>query len=117
MKRSTKTVERNAPLVCFQSGVRIFCDDPSVEKAVHSAVDKFNQGLAVGQKMALYQIVSAAKVLQLHTGNYEMWGSLNDWLLEFENEWEREEWMKQHDFHFLGGEISKPEENMMVDGS
>lgn len=61
-----------APLVCFQSGVRIFCDDQSVEKAVHSAVEKFNQGLTVGHKMALYQIVSATKVLRLHTGKDEI---------------------------------------------
>lgn len=68
-------------LVYFQSGVRIFCDDPSVEKAVHSAVDKFNLGLAVGPKMALYQILSAAKVLQPHAGNNELWGTFYCWNL------------------------------------
>lgn len=65
MKPSTTAVQGNSPPVCLQSGVRIFCDDHSVEKAVHTAVDKFNHVLKVGQKMALYQIVSATKVLQL----------------------------------------------------
>lgn len=50
---------------CFsddQSGVLIFCDDPSVEKAAHSAVSKLNEWVTVGHKMALYQILSATKV-------------------------------------------------------
>lgn len=68
-------VQRKAPLVSFivfldhQSGVLIFCDDPSVEKAAHSAVSKFNEGVMVGHKMALYQILSATKVQQSHAGN------------------------------------------------
>lgn len=45
-----------------QSGVLIFCDDPSVEKAVHSAVDKFNERLSTGHKLALFQILKASKV-------------------------------------------------------
>lgn len=48
-----------------QSGVLIFCDDQSVEKAVSSAVSKFNDGLSIGHKLALYQILSATKVRQL----------------------------------------------------
>ncbi|XP_068449400.1 kininogen-1 [Clinocottus analis] len=44
-----------------QPGVLIFCDDPSVEKAVHSAVDKFNERLSTGHKLALFQILSASK--------------------------------------------------------
>uniref|UniRef100_A0A3B4G8A6 Kininogen-1-like n=1 Tax=Pundamilia nyererei TaxID=303518 RepID=A0A3B4G8A6_9CICH len=44
-----------------QSGVLIFCDDPSVEKAVHSAVDKFNERLSTGHKLALFQILKASK--------------------------------------------------------
>ncbi|KAM9358416.1 kininogen-1 [Symphorus nematophorus] len=44
-----------------QSGVLIFCDDPSVEKAVHSAVHKFNEGLTTGNKLALFQILTASK--------------------------------------------------------
>ncbi|XP_006797848.1 kininogen-1 [Neolamprologus brichardi] len=44
-----------------QSGVLIFCDDPSVEKAVHSAVDEFNERLSTGHKLALFQILKASK--------------------------------------------------------
>ncbi|XP_031589657.1 kininogen-1 isoform X1 [Oreochromis aureus] len=44
-----------------QSGVLIFCDDPSVQKAVHSAVDKFNERLSTGHKLALFQILKASK--------------------------------------------------------
>uniref|UniRef100_A0A672I7U4 Kininogen-like n=1 Tax=Salarias fasciatus TaxID=181472 RepID=A0A672I7U4_SALFA len=46
----------------FSMFVLIFCDDPSVEKAVHSAVHKFNQEVLTGHKLALYQILSASKV-------------------------------------------------------
>ncbi|XP_040895665.1 kininogen-1 isoform X2 [Toxotes jaculatrix] len=44
-----------------QPGVLIFCDDPSVEKAVHSAVHKFNERLSTGHKLALFQIQTASK--------------------------------------------------------
>uniref|UniRef100_A0A3Q0T1B4 Cystatin kininogen-type domain-containing protein n=1 Tax=Amphilophus citrinellus TaxID=61819 RepID=A0A3Q0T1B4_AMPCI len=44
-----------------QSGVLIFCDDPSVEKAVHSAVHKFNERLTTGYNLALFQILKASK--------------------------------------------------------
>ncbi|CAN9500697.1 unnamed protein product [Ophioblennius macclurei] len=42
-------------------GVLIFCDDPSVEKAIHSALHKFNEDVVTGNKLALYQILSASK--------------------------------------------------------
>lgn len=44
-----------------QPGVLIFCDDPSVEKAVNSAVNKFNERLSTGYKLALFQILTASK--------------------------------------------------------
>ncbi|XP_017275996.1 kininogen-1 [Kryptolebias marmoratus] len=44
-----------------QHGVFIFCDDPSVEKAVSSALHKLNKGLIAGHKLALFQILSAKK--------------------------------------------------------
>jgi len=44
-----------------QPGVLIFCDDPAVEKAVTSAVHKFNERLATGYKLAFYQMLSASK--------------------------------------------------------
>ncbi|XP_038571116.1 kininogen-1 [Micropterus salmoides] len=44
-----------------QPGVLIFCDDPSVEKAVSSAVNKFNERLNAGNKLALFQILTASK--------------------------------------------------------
>ncbi|XP_028260575.1 kininogen-1 [Parambassis ranga] len=44
-----------------QPGVLIFCDDPSVERAVNSAVTKFNERLSSGQKLALFQILTASK--------------------------------------------------------
>ncbi|KAM4549472.1 kininogen-1 [Odontesthes bonariensis] len=44
-----------------QSGVLIFCDDPTVENAVTSAIRKFNERLSFGNKMALFQILSARK--------------------------------------------------------
>ncbi|XP_023284564.1 kininogen-1-like isoform X2 [Seriola lalandi dorsalis] len=47
--------------VDVQPGVLIFCDDPSVEKAVDSALHKFNEKLATGHKLALYQILTASK--------------------------------------------------------
>ncbi|CAJ1061038.1 kininogen-1 isoform X2 [Xyrichtys novacula] len=43
------------------NGVLIFCDDPSVERAVHSAVHKFNERLSSGHLLALYQMLSASK--------------------------------------------------------
>ncbi|KAM9848853.1 kininogen-1 [Aulostomus maculatus] len=42
-------------------GVLIFCDDPSVAKAVSSALDKFNEQMSSGYKLALYQILTASK--------------------------------------------------------
>lgn len=45
-----------------QPGVQVFCDDPSVEKAVQSALHKFNERLTIGYKLALFQIRSARKV-------------------------------------------------------
>ncbi|XP_074524168.1 kininogen-1 [Halichoeres trimaculatus] len=42
-------------------GVLIFCDDPTVQKAIHSAVNKFNEKLSAGNIMALFQILSASK--------------------------------------------------------
>ncbi|KAG7239939.1 hypothetical protein INR49_028134, partial [Caranx melampygus] len=47
--------------VDVQPGVLIFCDDPSVDKAVSSAVHKFNERLSTGYKLALYQILTASK--------------------------------------------------------
>nr|XP_061832318.1 kininogen-like [Nerophis lumbriciformis] len=47
--------------VDLQSGVHIFCDDPSVEKAVSSALQEFNERLNTGYKLALYQILTASK--------------------------------------------------------
>ncbi|XP_075944037.1 kininogen-1 [Anarhichas minor] len=44
-----------------QPGVLIFCDDPSVENAVNSAVNKFNERLSTGHKLALFRILSASK--------------------------------------------------------
>ncbi|XP_034529277.1 kininogen-1 isoform X2 [Notolabrus celidotus] len=43
------------------TGVLIFCDDPSVERAAHSAVSKFNEGMSTGHNLALFQILSARK--------------------------------------------------------
>lgn len=42
--------------------VPMFCDDPSVEKAVYSAVSKYNKKLNVANKLALFQILNASKV-------------------------------------------------------
>ncbi|KAJ4943480.1 hypothetical protein JOQ06_005980 [Pogonophryne albipinna] len=44
-----------------QPGVLIFCDDPSVDRAVSSAVNKFNERLSTGHNLALFQILSASK--------------------------------------------------------
>ncbi|KAL6108328.1 kng1 [Pungitius sinensis] len=44
-----------------QPGVLIFCDDPSVQLAVSSAVSKFNERLSTGHKLALFQTLSASK--------------------------------------------------------
>ncbi|KAI3368511.1 hypothetical protein L3Q82_025522, partial [Scortum barcoo] len=44
-----------------QPGVLIFCDDPSVEKAVNSAVHKFNEKIITGYKLARFQIITASK--------------------------------------------------------
>ncbi|XP_019740021.1 kininogen-1 [Hippocampus comes] len=51
-------------LVCSQDvlpGVHIFCDDPSVEKAVASALHIFNDRQSTSYKLALYQILTATK--------------------------------------------------------
>ncbi|XP_061594608.1 kininogen-1 [Cololabis saira] len=56
-------------LLCLQGSaigqepeaVQAFCDDPAVEKAVHSALHKFNEQLSSGHKLALFQILSAGK--------------------------------------------------------
>lgn len=42
--------------------MKVFCDDVFVEKAVSSAVEKFNERLTTGNKLALFQIQSASKV-------------------------------------------------------
>ncbi|XP_029356025.1 kininogen-1-like [Echeneis naucrates] len=47
--------------VDVQPGVLIFCDDQSVQKAVNSAVDKFNGRMSTGYKLALFQILTASK--------------------------------------------------------
>ncbi|XP_013876014.1 kininogen-1 [Austrofundulus limnaeus] len=44
-----------------QHGVLIFCDDPSVEKAVSNALKTLNKELTTGHKLALFQILSAKK--------------------------------------------------------
>ncbi|XP_032381531.1 kininogen-1 isoform X2 [Etheostoma spectabile] len=44
-----------------QPGILIFCDDPSVKIAVNSAVNKFNEKLSTGNKLALFQILTASK--------------------------------------------------------
>ncbi|KAM4739499.1 kininogen-1 [Anableps anableps] len=44
-----------------QRGVLIFCDDPSVQKAVTSALHKLNDRLNTKYKLALFQILSARK--------------------------------------------------------
>lgn len=53
----------------------MFCDDAFVEKAVISAVEKFNERLTTGNKLALFQIQSASKVLDLTTpeSSRELW--------------------------------------------
>lgn len=42
--------------------MKVFCDDAAVEKAVHSAVEKLNERLTTGNKLALFQIQLASKV-------------------------------------------------------
>ncbi|XP_077441318.1 kininogen-1 [Vanacampus margaritifer] len=44
-----------------QPGVHIFCDDPSVERAVTNALHAFNDKLTTGYKLALFQILTATK--------------------------------------------------------
>lgn len=46
----------------LQEPVEVFCDDPSVENAAHSAVEKLNEIQTNGTKLALFQIQSASKV-------------------------------------------------------
>lgn len=50
----------------LQEPVKVSCEDPSVEKAVSSAVEKFNEKLTTGNKLALFQIQSASKVWDLN---------------------------------------------------
>lgn len=54
----------------LQEPVKVFCDDASVEKAVHSAVEKLNERLTTGKKLALFQIQSASKVPEFSTRNW-----------------------------------------------
>ncbi|XP_056133116.1 kininogen-1 [Lampris incognitus] len=42
-------------------GVLVFCDDPAVQEAVGLALDKLNEHIITGNKMALYQILTASK--------------------------------------------------------
>ncbi|XP_054645929.1 kininogen-1 [Dunckerocampus dactyliophorus] len=58
--------------VDVQSGVHIFCDDPSVEKAVSSALQKFNERLNTGYKLALFQIITASKSENGSNNNYAL---------------------------------------------
>ncbi|XP_077389287.1 kininogen-1 [Festucalex cinctus] len=44
-----------------QPGVHIFCDDPSVERAVTYALHAFNDKLTTSYKLALFQILTATK--------------------------------------------------------
>lgn len=46
----------------LQEPVKVFCDDLDVERAAASAVEKFNERLTTGNKLALFQIQSASKV-------------------------------------------------------
>lgn len=57
-----------SPALDVQLGVLIFCDDPSVQQAVSSAVSKFNERLSTGHKLALFQTLSASKVRALLKG-------------------------------------------------
>ncbi|XP_061681302.1 kininogen-1 [Syngnathoides biaculeatus] len=43
------------------TGVHIFCDDPSVEKAATDALNTFNERLSTSYKLALFQILTATK--------------------------------------------------------
>ena len=42
-------------------GILVFCDSPVVKTVAGSAVHKFNERLSTGNKLALYQILSAVK--------------------------------------------------------
>lgn len=53
--------------------MKVFCDDASVEKAVSSAVEKFNKRLTTGNKLALFQIQSASKVSDFSIYVYLRW--------------------------------------------
>ncbi|KAM4629702.1 kininogen-1 isoform 1-T2 [Polymixia lowei] len=48
-------------VVEVQPGILLFCDDPEVQTAVGKALDKFNEKVVVGHKLALYQILTASK--------------------------------------------------------
>uniref|UniRef100_A0A3B4BLV7 Cystatin kininogen-type domain-containing protein n=1 Tax=Periophthalmus magnuspinnatus TaxID=409849 RepID=A0A3B4BLV7_9GOBI len=57
------SLQNTLSISTFQSGeVLIFCDDPTVDKAVTSAINKFNEGMHTGHKLALFQVMSASKV-------------------------------------------------------
>ncbi|KAK7939304.1 hypothetical protein WMY93_002630 [Mugilogobius chulae] len=47
--------------IALSAEVLIFCDDPTVSKAVTSALTKFNQGMMTGNKLALFQVTFASK--------------------------------------------------------
>uniref|UniRef100_A0A8C6SX12 Cystatin kininogen-type domain-containing protein n=2 Tax=Neogobius melanostomus TaxID=47308 RepID=A0A8C6SX12_9GOBI len=49
--------------------VLIFCDDPTVDKAVTSALNKFNEEVVTGTKLALYQVTFASKA---ENGSYSL---------------------------------------------
>lgn len=42
-------------------GILMFCDDPSVQEAAVSAVGKFNEKMSTGNKLALFQVLTASK--------------------------------------------------------
>ncbi|XP_034736536.1 kininogen-1 [Etheostoma cragini] len=56
----------------FQPGILIFCDDPSVKIAVNSAVNKFNERLSTGHKLALFQILTASKSKNVSDSVYSL---------------------------------------------
>lgn len=58
--------------------MKVFCDDASVEKAVHSAVENLNERLTAGKKMALFQIQSASKVPDFTPRNSSLKGQIAD---------------------------------------
>ncbi|XP_072295013.1 kininogen-1 [Eucyclogobius newberryi] len=47
--------------LALSAEVLIFCDDPTVDKAVTSALDLFNKGVYTGHKLALFQVTFASK--------------------------------------------------------